>query len=211
MDAKRTSIGDLTSITTAGVRTKLWHGWSNLGQTLNGGSISRTLIFGQGDLFLLAGLGILDFDSDGDDLVVKPTRLLSDLGSPERFTSIFVLLSSGDVEIIAHVLRGLNHGLHAVGRFLVGHQGIREGLFGATTIAVVVGHALTTQSETDINAAIGDLVGNILHGFETAGTESVDAAGTGGVRDSGGKRGGSNLVGCFDIADLRAISNETCC
>lgn len=99
-----TSVGDLAGIATGGLVTKLGHGGSDLGQAFDGGSVTWSLVFGQGDGDQLAGLGVLDLCGDGDDLVIEQAGLLGDLGSPEALDGVFVLLSPRDVEVVAYVL-----------------------------------------------------------------------------------------------------------
>lgn len=114
-----TSIGDLAGIATSGLVAKLRQGGANLQQTLQGGSVSRTLILGEGDGSQLSGLGILDLGGDGHDLVLEPAGFLCHLRSAEGLDGILVLHPSRDVEVVADVFRGLDHGLCAIGRLLV--------------------------------------------------------------------------------------------
>lgn len=193
-----TSIGDLAGISTGRLVTELRHGGSDLEQTLEGGSITRTLVPGQGDGLLLAGLGILDLGGDGDDLVVEPAGLLGDLGTPEALDGVFVLLSSRDVEVVADVLGGLDHGLFAVGGFLVGVD------FGGENgpVARRVRHAFAAECDADVDAAGGDLARNVLHCFEPGRAESVHGAGSRGVWEARGQHGGADFVCGTDVADI---------
>lgn len=196
-----TSVGDLAGIATGGLVTKLRHGGSDLGQALDGGSVTWSLIFGQGDSHQLAGLGVLDLCGDGDDLVVEQAGLLGNLSSPEALDGVFILLSPRDVEVVADILRRLDHGLLAVGSFLVRLDFGRE-RHGAAGGACAVGHAFAAERNADVDAAVGDLAGNVLHGLQPAGAESVDAAGCGGVGEAGCKHGRSHFVCRGEVADI---------
>lgn len=197
-EIKHTSVSHLTGIATSGLVTKLGHGRSDLAEGFDGGAISGTLILGESDRLLFAGLGVLDLCGDGDDLVVEPSSLLSHLGTSETLVGIFVLHSSGDIEIIADVLRGLDHGLQTIRGLLVGKDlwGKRQKLITAH------GHALGAEGDSNVNATIGDLVGNVLDGLEARRAESVDAAGGGSVGESSSQHGGSDLVRGSCIGDI---------
>lgn len=74
-----------------------------------------------------------------------------------------------------------------------------EGLVESVT---TLGHGFGTDSDTDVNRAFGNLVGDVLHGFEARGTESVDAVGTGGMGEASSEHGSSDDVGGFAIGNL---------
>ena len=64
------------------------------------------------------------------------------------------------------------------------------------------GHGFGADGEPDVDAAAGDLVGDVLHGFEARGAEAVHRGGRGGVGEAGGEGGGADGVGGFAVVDL---------
>jgi len=64
------------------------------------------------------------------------------------------------------------------------------------------GHAFAADGEADVNAAEVDLVGDVLHGFETGGAEAVYGGGGGGVGEACGQGGGTDVVGGTGVVDL---------
>lgn len=63
-------------------------------------------------------------------------------------------------------------------------------------------HYFCTDSDTDVDAAGRNLVGDILGGFEAGGAEAVDGGCGGGVGEAGCKGSGSNKVGGSAFGDL---------
>jgi hypothetical protein len=64
------------------------------------------------------------------------------------------------------------------------------------------GHHFCAQGNTDVDAAIGNLVRDILGGFETGGAEAVYGGGSGGVGEASCKSSGANEVCGPSIVDL---------
>jgi hypothetical protein len=96
------TIGDLGGVTGSGGTIE---GRAELGQALEGGTGTDTVILGDDDL-LLVTLGILDDGLDGDDLVVELALGLSVGGLVEGKSSELVLLLAGDVVLGGDVLGG---------------------------------------------------------------------------------------------------------
>lgn len=165
-------------------------------QALECGAGANTLVLGQGNGLDLACLRVLDLGGDGRNLIVEPACLLRNLGSPVRLSSVLVLALARDVEVLSDVFRGLAHGLHAVLRLLVLEHLIDERPFEPVAACC---HALSTHGETDLDAADGDLVGNVLYGLESRGAEAVQRRAGCGVGETSGEHGGADIVGSFGI------------
>lgn len=136
---------------------------ADLLQRLEGGAPPGALVLGERDRLLLARLGVLDLDLDGHDLVVEPAGLLRDFGAAVALRRVAVLLLARDVEVVAHVLGGLAHGLHAVAALLCLEDLVEEGLL--ETVAADR-HALGAHGETDLDGACGDLACDVLDGLK---------------------------------------------
>lgn len=159
------AVGHLAAVTAGRPVAEVWEGGADLVQSLESGAPSRSLVFGQSDLLLLAGLGVLDLDSDGGDLVLEPSGLLRRLGAAVGFGSVPVLLLARDVEVLAHVLRSLAHGLQAVGGVLVGVDDVVDE--GSRQTVAAGAHVLGADCQTDLNGTGLDLGSDVLHGFES--------------------------------------------
>lgn len=96
------TIGNLGGVTSGGGTIE---GRAELGQALDGGTGTDTIILGDNDL-LLVTLGILDDGLDGDDLVIELALSLSAGGLLEGKGSELVLLLTGNVEVGGDVLGG---------------------------------------------------------------------------------------------------------
>lgn len=96
------TIRDLGGVTGSGGTIE---GRAELGQALDGGTGTDTVILGDGDL-LLVTLGILDDGLDGDDLMVELALGLSAGSLAEGKSSELVLLLTGDVVLGGDVLGG---------------------------------------------------------------------------------------------------------
>jgi len=64
----------------------------------------------------------------------------------------------------------------------------------------------STHSDTDLDGAIKNGVGDIGSGLQTRRAESVDGRSTGGVGEASGESRGANLVGSLGIGDLLIIN-----
>ena len=64
------------------------------------------------------------------------------------------------------------------------------------------GHEFRAHSEPAFDAAGGDLVGDVLYGFQAGGAEPVDGGGGGGGGEASGEGGGADEVGGFGVVDL---------
>lgn len=71
-------------------------------------------------------------------------------------------------------------------------------------------HGLSANGDTDLDAAFGDLIGDVLCGLQSGGAEAVDGGSTRSVRDAGCKRGGADNVGGFAVADLFCLVLVAC-
>ena len=178
---KRTSIGNLGGVSSGRLVTKGREGRTNLGEALICGTPSWALILCQGDILHFSSFWVLDLRLDRHDLIIEPTRLLCHLSPSVRFRRISILALPGDVEILADVLTGLSHRLHAVRCFLVLEDLRVEWAF--QTIAAD-GHQLGAHSNTNIDRAIGDLGRDILGGLQAGGAESVDGGCSCGIGES---------------------------
>lgn len=70
------------------------------------------------------------------------------------------------------------------------------------------GHGLGADCETDLNASVADLVGDVLNCFETGGAEAVDRRGGGGVGEASCEGCGTDKVGGFSVVDLCPTSEK---
>lgn len=161
---KHTAISDLARISACAPVAIIRKRRPNLRERLKGSPPSRSLVFTQCDVFLLSTLRILDLRLNRHDLIIKPPRFLRYFRAPITLRREPILRLPRDIEVLAHVLRCLPHRLHAVCRFLIFQDGFVEGLREAVAAS---GHMFCADGETAFDAAGCDLVGNVLHGFET--------------------------------------------
>lgn len=188
------AVGDLGGVAASRLVTKGWEGWANLIEGFKGCAPAWALILGQGDVLAI------ELDGDGCDLVVEETSFLRSFRSSVALSCITILLFTGDVEVRANVLRCLTHGLHAVAGVLVGvHDVVNEGTGEGVTAG---GHGLSAKGDTDLDGARGDLIGDVLNGFEAGGAEAVYAGAGGSDGEASGEEGGAAVVGCFGVGDL---------
>jgi hypothetical protein len=162
--ARLTSISHLTGIATGRPVAKLRESRADLVQRFDGGTVPNALIAGKSHGLDLPSLGILHLGRDRDDLIVKPARLLRRLGPAERLRRVRVLHLARDVEVRAHVLRRLAHGLHAVRRLLVLEHLLVERLREPVAARR---HQLRADSDAHVDRTQLDLVRNVLHRLET--------------------------------------------
>lgn len=122
---------------------------------------------------------------------------LSVLGSAVRLCCVTILLFTRDVEITPDVLGGLTHGLQAIAGVLVGvHDVVDEGPGQAVAASR---HGFGADGDADFDGAAGDLVGDVLDGFEAGGAEAVYGGAGGGDGEAGGEESGAAVVGCFGV------------
>lgn len=108
------AVGDLGGIT--GVDAAVGgEGRLDLGEGLGRDAVADTVIAGDGDFLGLAGLGVLELDLEGNDLVVEETLLLGLDGLLVRGGGELVLVGTSNLEILGHVLGQNAHGDLAVG------------------------------------------------------------------------------------------------
>lgn len=160
---KHTAISNLARIPTRALVAIIRERRPNPRERLKGSPPPRSLIFSQCDFFLLSTLRILNLRLDRHDLILKPPRLLRHLGAPITLRGEPILRFSRDIEVLAHVLGCLAHGLHAVCRFLSFQDGVVERLVEAVAAG---GHVFCADGDAAFDAAGCDLVGDVLYGFE---------------------------------------------
>ena len=156
------AIGDLRRVAAGAAVAPLREGRFDLGQRLVRSAPPRTFVLGERDGLLLARLRVLDDGGDGHDLIVEPAGLLRDLGPAERLVRVPVLHLARDVEVRTDVLACLAHGLHTVARLLVLEDLVDEGPRGLAAEA----HGFRAQRQAALDGAHGDLVGDIVDGFQ---------------------------------------------
>jgi hypothetical protein len=188
------TVGDLAGVASVAAVTKRKESGLDLAECLIGGSPSWALVLGENDSLLLAGLWVLDDGGDWNNLVVEPAFLLRDLGSPVAFERISVLHLTRDVEVLADVLTGLSHGLHAIFGLLVRENLIDEGSVQTVT---TISHGLGTDGNTARDATHANGVSDILCGLETRGAEAVAGVSGGGVWEAGGEGSGADIIRSF--------------
>ena len=200
-----TAIGHLARVAARAPVSELGKGWSDFLQALERGAPSGTFVLGQGDLDHFTRLGVLDFGRDGDDLLVEPAGLLSTFGTGKRLGGISILHLAGDVKILANVFRRLSHGLHAIGRLLVGQDFWVEGLGRAVASGT---HQLRADSQPDLDAAGGDLGGDVLHRLEARRAEAVDGRSGSGVGEASRQAGSPHERRGVSIVDLHSLDQR---
>jgi hypothetical protein len=170
-------------------------------QALKRGAIADALVLGQRYRLALPRLRIFNNRRDGRNLVVEPARLLGYLGSSVGLRRKLVLALARDIEIVADVFRRLAHGLHAVTRLGVLQHLVDEWAFQPIAAR---GHALRAQGQADLDAADGDLVGDVLHRLEPRRTEAVQRRARRRVREAGGEHGRAHIIGGLGIRHVAA-------
>ena len=186
---KHTAISDLARISTGAPVAIIRECRPDLRERLKCSPPPRSLVLTQCDFFLFSTLRILDLGLDRHDLIIEPSRLLRHLRSPITLRRESILRFPRDIEVLAHILRCLPHRLHAVCRFLGFQDGFVEGLSEAVAAC---GHKFCADGEAAFDAAGRDLVGDVLHGFETRGAEAVYGGGGSGVGEAGREGGGAD-------------------
>ena len=66
-------------------------------------------------------------------------------------------------------------------------------------------HDFSANSNSDVDGALGDGIGDVLSGLEARGAEAIYRGSTGGVGDAGGEGGSSDNGSSFAIVDLVAV------
>ncbi len=194
------AIGDLGRVASSRPITERHESRTNLAERLKGRSVANTFILSQKNLLLLTSRWVLNSHLDWHNLVIEPSRLLCLLGALVGLSRISILHLPGDVEILANVLGGLTHRHLAVLRILGcgQHSRVEWSLESVTGFR----HQLGTDGDTDLDASLGDRVGDVLGGLQAGGTEAVDGVCACGVWDSGGEGGGADDVGGLAAVDV---------
>lgn len=206
MAVRLTSISNLTGITARRPVSKLRERRPDLVQRFNGSTIPNALVAGKSHGLDLPSLGILHLSRDGDDLIIEPARLLRRLGPPERLRRVRVLHLARDVEVGAHVLRRLAHGLHTVRRLLVLQHLLVE---RPRQPVAACRHQLRANRDAHVDRAQLDLVRDVLHRLQTRRAEPVDRRRAGCVGDPRGESGSAHEVGGFAVVDLTPVNFKT--
>ena len=196
------AIADLAGI--AGVDgAVLGEGRADLGKGLNSNTLTDTVILVDEDLLGLAGLGVGVLGLDGVDLLLEKASLLGRNGLLERSGGEGILLGAGDVAVFGHLLREDTHGNLAVGSLGMALKELRKLADG--TRAVLSGHGLNPSTDSDLDHAAADRVGNIDASLQTRralAVEGVDGSGDGEAGDQGsGTHLGGTTAGGKDGAD----------
>lgn len=183
--------------------TVLCEGGLDLAEGLGSHAGAHTVVLGDGDALLLAGLGVLEVDLKGPDLLVKQTSLLGSLGLLVGGSGKCVLVHTGNAAVLGHVLGENAHGDLAVVGLLVGLEEVGELRDGVWP--VVVGHGLDTSADTNLDDSGVDGSGDVDAGLQAGGALSVggpDGGGDGEASDEGGgtELGGSS-AGSEDVSD----------
>lgn len=185
------TVRDLGSVTSVG-GTVGREGGLQLTELLGGDTGSDSVILGDGDLLLVV-IVIEDGGLDGENLLVK---LASGLGLTGLLVGVggeSILGLSVNVVLGSNVLGGDTHGDQTLLGLVVVLELVREGGDGGG--AVLVGHGLDTATDTDVNLAGSDLVGDIVHSHEAGRALSVDSDKGDGLGDAGNEAGSSVLSG----------------
>lgn len=111
----------------------LGKGALHLAERLLGHARAHAVVLGDGDRLGLPGLGVLDLDRQGVDLLVKEAGLLGLGGLGVRRRGKGVLVGAADVTVRGHLLRQYTHGHLAVGRLGVRLEELRELTYGSGT------------------------------------------------------------------------------
>lgn len=149
----------------------LGEGRADLAQGLGGDALTDTVIRLDGDGLLLAGLGVGPLDVEGSNLLVKKTGFLGLDSLLVGGSGEGVLGGTGDATVLGHILGQNTHGDLAIGRLRVVLKELRE--LGDSTRAVLRRHALNTSTDTNIDHAGLQSVGNVGDGLETTRTLAV--------------------------------------
>jgi len=196
----RCAVGDLRRVPASALVAPLGESGADLAERFVSGSVSDAVVRGDCDLLLLASLGILPRGGDGDDFLVEQTRLLRALGTLVGLRRVPILRLAGNIEVIPYVLRGLSHGLHAVGGVLVSvDNGIRE---QGCWLVDVGAHHLNAAGNANVDAAATDLVRDVVDGKKSGGAKAVARAGGGGVWEASCDGGGAKQVGYAVRVDI---------
>ncbi len=199
---QHTSIGDLGGVPSSRLVTKIWESRANLAQSLEGCAPSWSLILGQSNLLNVPSLGVLNLGNDWHDLIIEPSCLLRSLCTLITLCGKSVLLLTTDIEVFAHILGCLAHGLHAVSGLLVLEDLGVEGLL--ETVAAN-GHHLCAHGNTDIDIARCNLIRNVLCSLQSGGAESIYGGGGGCIWEAGSKSCRADFICGFAIGDLEIV------
>lgn len=173
----------------------------HLAQGLLGHAGAHTVVLGHGDSLGLAGLGVLELDGQGVDLLVKEAGCLCLGGLLIRCCGEGVLVLTLNVTVRSHLFGEDAHGHLAVGGFRVRFEELGEfrdgggaALLSVSTcsvpflewiglkqrgyvhLPVLSAHALNTGADADLDHAALDLVGDIDTRLQTARALSVESS-----------------------------------
>lgn len=156
------TVGDLGGVT--GVDgSVLGECGADLAEALSGDARSDTVVLGDGDLLGLVGLGIGPLDLQGGEFLVEEAGLLSLESLLVAGSGELILDLTGDLAVLGHLF-----GQHAHGHLAVGGLGVRLEQFaelGDGARAILRAHALHASSDTDLNGAGLDRVGDLDAGL----------------------------------------------
>lgn len=196
------TVGDLRGVT--GVDgAVLGEGGADLAEGLGGDTLTDTVIGLDSDGLLLAGLGVGPLDLEGSNLLVEEAGLLGLEGLLVGGSGESILGATGDAAVLGHVLGQDTHGDLAVGGLGVILKELRE--LGDGTRAVLRRHALNTSTDTNIDHARLQSIGNVNDGLQTARAltvQGLDRSSLGEASDEGsGTELSSTTTGRQDGAD----------
>lgn len=163
-----------------------------LAELLGGDTGSDSVILVDSDLLLVVII-IEDGGLDGENLLVELTGGLGSGSLLVRLGGEGILGLSGNVVLGGNVLGGDTHGDQALLGLLVVLELVGEG--SDRVGSVLVGHGLNTATNTDVDLAGSDLVGNIVDSHQTGRALSVESDKGDGLGDTGNEAGGSVLSG----------------
>ena len=169
----------------------LGEGRADLAQGLGGDTLTDTVVGLDSDGLLLTGLGVGPLDIKRGDLLVEEAGLLGGEGLLVGRGGEGVLGGTGDVAVLGHVLRQDTHRDLAVGGLGVVLEEVGE--FGDSTRAVLRGHALNTSTDTNVDHAGLQSVGNVDDGLQTTGALTVQTLDGGSLGETGHKGSGTEF------------------
>ncbi|KAI9151821.1 hypothetical protein HJFPF1_09032 [Paramyrothecium foliicola] len=193
----------------------LGEGRADLAERLSGDTGTDAIVLGDGDLLGLAGLGVLELDLERGNLLVEQASLLGLEGLLVGVGGKGILGRAGNLEVLGHVLRQDAHGNLAVGGLGVRLKqlGKLRDSAGAMDKSVLSLHRACT--DTDIDHACLDLVGDVDTGLQTGRALSVQGSDGGSLGEAGDQASSAHLGGTAaggqdgadaDVLDERGVN-----